>query len=272
MANILDRIIEYKKLEVERRREKVPVSALKDSARYHGKRHDFCRALENSPDFGIIAEFKRKSPSQNDINLAADAATIGRAYVQAGAAAISCLTDTQFFGAQPDDIDKLRAVVNVPVLRKDFIIDSYQLHETRAMGADAVLLIASVLNPVQIDELAEEANELGLQVICEVHDEEEVAKISPSVDIIGVNNRNLGDFSVDISRSLQLAEMLPPGMLRISESGIDDPQSIIKLRKAKYRGFLVGTHFMRQSDPGESLAAFIKKAHEIEEIYKDAIA
>ncbi|PPK84038.1 indole-3-glycerol phosphate synthase [Neolewinella xylanilytica] len=272
MATILDRIIEYKKLEVERRRAKLPLSALKDAERYHGKRHDFCRAMENSTDFGIIAEFKRKSPSQNDINTEADPVAVGRGYAAAGAAAISCLTDTQFFGALPDDIDRLRAAVDIPVLRKDFIIDSYQLHETRAMGADAVLLIATVLNPVQIDELAEEANELGLQVICEVHDEEEVAKISPNVDIIGVNNRNLGNFSVDIARSIELAEMLPPGMLRISESGIDDPQSIVKLRRSGYRGFLVGTHFMQQPDPGRSLAEFIKKAHEIEAIYKDAIA
>lgn len=272
MGNILHRIIEFKKLEVERRRGQFPIEALKDSARYHSKRHNFCRALENNPDFGIIAEFKRKSPSQNDINTAADPAEVGRAYVKAGAAAISCLTDTEFFGARPDDIDKLREAVDVPILRKDFIIDSYQLHETRAMGADAVLLIASVLSPARIDALAEEANDLGLQVICEVHDEEEVAKISPSVDIIGVNNRNLGDFSVDIARSLELGDLLPPGMLRISESGIDDPQSILKLKRAGYRGFLVGTHFMRQTDPGEALKSFIQKAHEINDMYKDAIA
>ena len=272
MATILDRIIEFKKLEVERRRGLVSIAALKDAAAYHGKRRNFCRALENSPDFGIIAEFKRKSPSEQDINLAADAATVGRAYEAAGAAAISCLTDHEFFGAHPDDIDAIRAAVSIPILRKDFIIDSYQLHETRAMGADAVLLIATVLSPVRIDELAEEASELGLQVICEVHDEEEVAKISPSVDIIGVNNRNLSDFSVDISRSLELAQMLPPGMLRISESGIDDPQSVLKLRRAGYRGFLVGTHFMRQPEPGKALDEFIQKGHDVEAIYKDAIA
>ena len=272
MGTILDRIIEFKKLEVERRSGQTPVSALKDAAAYHHKRRNFCRAIENSPDFGIIAEFKRKSPSEQDINLDADAAAVGRAYEAAGAAAISCLTDHEFFGARPDDIDKLRAAVSIPVLRKDFIVDSYQLHESRAMGADAVLLIASVLSPARIDELAEEANELGMQVICEVHDEEEVAKISPSVDIIGVNNRNLSDFSVDIIRSMELAEMLPPGMLRISESGIDDPQAVLRLRRAGYRGFLVGTHFMRQPDPGEALAAFIRKGHEVSGIYKDAIA
>ena len=272
MGNILERIVKFKELEVARRRSNLPVAKLKDAERYYAKRHNFCRAIENSPDFGIIAEFKRKSPSQSEINTAADPEIVGRGYVEGGAAAISCLTDTEFFGARPDDIDRLRAAVNVPILRKDFIIDSYQLHESKAMGADAILLIASVLNPAQIDELAEEANELGMQVICEVHDEEEVAKISPSVDIIGVNNRNLGDFTVDISRSLALAEMLPPGMLRISESGIDDPQSIIKLRGADYRGFLVGTHFMRQPDPGAALGEFIQKAHKIKDIYKDAIA
>ncbi len=272
MANILERIIEHKKLEVGRRQERFSLDELQDSAAYQRKRHNLCQALENSPHFGLIAEFKRKSPSQSDINLEADAAAVALGYARAGAAAISCLTDAQFFGARPDDIDRVRAAVDLPIIRKDFIVDRYQIHESRAMGADAVLLIATALSAAQIDEFAEEANELGLQVICEVHNEEEVGKISPSVDIIGINNRNLTNFEVDISNSLELEEMLPPGILRISESGIEDPQSIVKLRRSHFRGFLIGTHFMRQPDPGAACADFIRRTHQIDDIYKDAIA
>lgn len=272
MGNILERIVEHKKLEVQRRQGQFPLSALQDSEGYDHKRHDLCRALEQSKHFGLIAEFKRKSPSQDDINLNADAAAVAEGYARAGAAAISCLTDAQFFGARPDDIDRVRAAVDIPIIRKDFIIDRYQLHESRAMGADAVLLIATALSAQQIDELADEANGLGLQVICEVHNEDEVGKISPSVDIIGINNRNLTNFQVDISNSLELEQMLPPGILRISESGIDDPQSVVKLRRAKFQGFLIGTYFMRQADPGAACAEFIRETHKINDIYKDAIA
>ncbi|MBB4077483.1 indole-3-glycerol phosphate synthase [Lewinella aquimaris] len=272
MANILDRIVEHKKLEVNRRRAEFPVSALKDSDGYHRDRRSLCKALENSEHFGIIAEFKRKSPSQQDINLGADAAEVARGYAAAGAAALSCLTDAHFFGARPDDIDRVRAAVDLPIIRKDFMIDSYQVHEARAMGADAILLIASCLSASQLDELASEANDLGMQVLCEVHDEEEVARISPNVDIIGVNNRNLATFEVSITNSLELEPLLPPGILRISESGIEDPQSIVKLRRHRFRGFLIGTYFMRQPDPGQACAEFIQRAHEIEDVYKDAIA
>ena len=272
MENILDRIVAHKRLEVDRRRAQYPVEALMDTAGYGRQRRSLCKAIENSKDFGIIAEFKRKSPSQQDINLSADPVAVAKGYVEAGAAAISCLTDVQFFGAKPDDIDRVRAAVNVPIIRKDFIIDRYQVHEARAMGADAILLIATCLSAAQLDELAEEAGELGMQVVCEVHDEDEVAKISPSVDIIGVNNRDLSTFKVDISRSLELEPILPPGILRISESGIEDPQSIVKLRHEKFRGFLIGTYFMRQPDPGRACAEFIRKTHTIHDTYKDAIA
>jgi len=272
MANILDRIVAHKKLEVERRRAQFPLDRLRDSDGYQPPRRSLCEAIEHSKDFGIIAEFKRKSPSQSDINLQADAAVVAEGYAGAGAAAISCLTDAHFFGARPDDIDRVRAAVDLPIIRKDFIVDPYQVYEARAMGADAVLLIAGCLSAQQLDELAELTEELGLQSICEVHNEEEAAKISPSVDIIGVNNRDLTDFSVDTVRSLELQSLLPPSILRISESGIEDPQTIVKLRREGFRGFLIGTYFMRQPDPGAACADFIRKTHEIDNIYKDAIA
>jgi len=264
---ILDRINEHKRLEVARRREKAPLESLKDSFGYRMQRRSLVESITASSHYGIIAEFKRKSPSQSDISLEADPELVARAYQEAGAAGISCLTDVHFFGARSNDIDRVRRTVELPVIRKDFIIDRYQLHEARAMGADAVLLIAASLSAGEIDEMAAEANELSLEVLCEVHNEEEVAKLSPNVDIVGVNNRNLKDFSVSIANSLHLGEMLPPGMLKISESGIEDPETIAKLRREGFRGFLIGTHFMREEDPGAACAAFIARIREIEDIY-----
>ena len=272
MATILDRIVEHKKLEVDRRKGITSLEQLMDTEAYDHPRRSFCKAIENSEYFGIITEFKRKSPSQDDINLAADPAAIAKGYVNAGAAAISCLTDTNFFGAKPSDIDLVRKAVNAPVLRKDFIVSSYQIHEARAMGADAILLIASCLTAERLDRLANIAGELGLQVLCEVHDEEDIAKISPDVDMVGVNNRNLNDFSVSIETSLRLLDYLPPGIMRISESGLDDPQSVVKLMHAGYDGFLIGTHFMRQPDPGAAAADFIRRVAEINDLYDGAIA
>lgn len=269
---ILDRINEFKRLEVGRRRTKTPLEMLKDSLGYQGDRRSLSQSIRGNTDYGIIAEFKRKSPSQDDINVSADPKIVTSGYERAGAAGISCLTDAQFFGALPTDIDVVRSTVNLPVIRKDFIVDPYQIHEARAMGADAILLIAASLSAGEIDEFAAEASELGLEILCEVHNEEEVAKLSPNVDIVGVNNRNLKDFTVSIANSLRLAEMLPPGLLKISESGIEDPQSIVKLRRQGFDGFLIGTYFMRETDPGAACAEFIRRVREIEDLYEGAIA
>ncbi|MFT7120034.1 MAG: indole-3-glycerol phosphate synthase [Neolewinella sp.] len=272
MSTILDRINEFKHLEVARRRQATPLQMLKDSSGYDLPRRSLSQSILDSQHFGIISEFKRKSPSQDDINLHADPALVTAGYQKAGAAGISCLTDAQFFGAQPTDIDIVRRTVSLPVIRKDFMVDPYQIHEARAMGADAILLIAASLSAQQIDEFAAEANELGLEVLCEVHNEAEVAKISPNVNIVGVNNRNLKDFTVSISNSIKLAEILPPSILKISESGIEDPQSISKLRRHGFKGFLIGTYFMREADPGQACADFIQRVRDIEEMYDGAIA
>lgn len=254
---ILERINKFKELEVARRRERTPVAKLRDSEAYGWARRSLAAAIRESRHLGIIAEFKRRSPSQQNINLTADPASVAAGYAAAGAAGISCLTDAEFFGARPTDIDLVRRAVDIPVLRKDFIIDAYQLHEAKAMGADAILLIATSLTAGQLDDLANEAKELGLEVLCEVHDEAEVGKLSPSVDIVGVNNRNLKDFSVSIENSLRLVEMLPPSVVRISESGIEDPRAMARLRDAGFDGFLIGTYFMRSEDPGGRLSELI---------------
>lgn len=272
MTDILARIVAKKREEVAQRSEQVPVSELQKSTHYQRPVNSLAEALRTSNNFGFIAEFKRKSPSQSDINLNANPEQIARGYQAAGAAAMSVLTDTPFFGAQADDFARVRAAVDLPLIRKDFMIDPYQIHEAKAMGADAILLIAACLEAPLLDQLASLAKELGLDVLCEVHDETELAKLSPSVDIVGVNNRNLRDFSVSISQSLALSELIPPGLLKISESGIEDPQSIVRLRQENFRGFLIGTYFMRQPDPGQACSELIAATRGIEEIYKDAIA
>lgn len=269
---ILDRINDHKRLEIDRRKANTPVERLIDSYGYRAERRSLVTSLTESPHYGIIAEFKRKSPSQDDINLAADPEAVTTGYQTAGAAAISCLTDVHFFGARSNDIDRVRRAVDLPIIRKDFILDAYQLHEARAMGADAVLLIAGSLSAGELDELAAEANELGLEVLCEVHNEEEVGKLSPNVDVVGVNNRDLQTFNVSIENSLRLAEMLPPSTVKISESGIEDAQTIAKLRREGFQGFLIGTYFMRQADPGQACADFIAEVRRIEELYDGAIA
>ena len=270
--SILDRINEHKRLEVVRRRERTPLEQLKKSPGYRRPTVSLSESIRNNRHYGIVAEFKRKSPSQEDINLHADPELVGRGYADAKVAGISCLTDVNFFGARSNDIDRIRRCTETPIVRKDFIVDPYQLHEAKAMGADAVLLIATCLSAGQLDDFGAEANELGLEVLCEVHSEEDIAKLSPTASVVGVNNRNLKDFSVSIGTSLTLAEMLPPSIVKISESGIEDPQAIVKLRRSGFEGFLIGTYFMRNPDPGKACAEFIQRVREIDELYDGAIA
>ena len=272
MPHILDQIINHKRSEVSSNRRDRPVSSLREQALYNRERVSLSTALRESPHYGIIAEFKRKSPSQADINLNADPLQITTGYVKAGAAGLSVLTDQHFFGAHTDDILRARAAVEAPIIRKDFIINTYQLEEARALGADAILLIAACLEKNQLDELAQAAHELELEVLCELHAPEELERLSPRVDIVGVNNRNLKDFSVSISQSIELAKQLPADVLRISESGIEDPQTIIRLKRAGFQGFLIGTYFMRQDDPAAACADFIRRIEEQDELLKGAIA
>lgn len=272
MSTILDQIVASKRQEVAQRKALIPQSELCSYSMYHRAPRSLRASLESSPYYGIIAEFKRKSPSQSDINLLADPRLVSEGYAAAGAAAMSVLTDAAYFGAQGNDFEIARSHSYLPVIRKDFMVDAYQIHEAKAMGADAILLIAACLDAATLDKLAQEAKSIGLEVLCEIHDEEELAGISEAVDIVGVNNRNLKDFKVQISQSLRLADKIPSTMLKISESGIEDAQSIVRLRQAGFRGFLIGTYFMRQPDPGAACARFIQEVRNIDEIYKNAIA
>ena len=208
-------------------------------------------------DFGIIAEFKRKSPSKGWIKEDGKPEVIPPSYEKAGAAALSILTDEKYFGGSLDFIKKARPLVNLPILRKDFIIDEYQLFQARHIGADAVLLIAADLGKQEVRALTALAHELGLEVLLELHAEHELDYAEIDVDAVGVNNRNLGTFVTDVQNSFRLAARLPQDKVLVSESGISNPDTIRLLREAGYRGFLIGETFMKTDDPGQALHQFI---------------
>lgn len=218
----------------------------------------FSGALNASPT-GIIAEFKRRSPSKGFINQKADVTGVVGGYAAAGAAAISVLTDADYFAGSLDDLRAARHVAgNVPLLRKDFVVDEYQICEARLAGADAVLLIAAALDPGRCRELAAFAAALGLEVLLELHDETELGHICTGVNVVGINNRNLGTFATDTAVSERLGKSLPVDMLRISESGISSPSTVRRLRGLGFRGFLMGENFMRRPDPAAALTGFIE--------------
>ncbi len=263
MPSILQRIVAHKRQEVAERRLALPLRELERSAHYDRQTVSLRDALTRTGSSGVIAEFKRKSPSQRDIHLAARPELVVPGYQGAGAAACSVLTDSEFFGGSPADLLTARAAATLPLLRKDFIVDPYQIDEARALGADAILLIASYLSAADIREYTTRAHALELEVLAEVHDREEVAKLCPDIDVVGVNNRNLKTFEIDLQQSLDLLPHLPAGAVKISESGIENVAAVRRLRGAGYQGFLIGTYFMREADPAAACAAFIERINNV---------
>lgn len=262
---ILEEIIAYKKSEVEERKSLYPVKLLERSVHFPGKVISLKHYLSRQDKCGIIAEIKRKSPSKGIINqyISIERTSIG--YMQAGAAALSVLTDEKFFGGTNTDLTIARNFNFCPILRKDFIIDEYQIIEAKSIGADVILLIAAALDPDDLSRLAGFARSLGLEVLMEVHNEQELAEnLHPEIDIIGVNNRDLKTFEVSIQNSVDLAKKIPQTYMKISESGISDPASIMELKKYGFKGFLIGEYFMKQSRPEKQCAAFIQKIREME--------
>jgi indole-3-glycerol phosphate synthase len=255
---ILNRIIVDKEKEVAERKKLVTIDDLHTSPYFHRKCISLKNSLMNSKS-GIIAEFKRKSPSKGWIHEEADVVEITSGYNEAGAAGISILTDSKYFGGVTEDLMAARPHINCPVLRKDFMVDVYQLYEAKAMGADVILLIAAALSVEKTRELAIKAHELGLEVLLEVHNKEELSHVNENVDIVGVNNRNLKTFEVSTDVSFELADLIPDGLVKISESGISSPETVNELRRAGYSGFLMGENFMKESDPAVALKHFIKK-------------
>ncbi len=258
--NILDTIIENKKKEVATAKENISLDDLMTFDFFKRETISLAKALIDKNGTGIISEFKRKSPSKGAINSAAKIVETTKAYTEAGAVGISVLTDQLFFGGSKEDLILARLHnPNTPLLRKDFIIDIYQIYEAKAWGADVILLIAANLEPDQITKLSKKANELNLEVLLEVHDKSEIEK-SPMdfVDIVGVNNRNLKNFAENnVDASIQLFEFIPKDKVKISESCINSPNTVKELKKIGYSGFLMGENFMKTTNPGESLKEFL---------------
>ena len=253
---ILDQIIADKFKEITLRKDTVPLVHL-------GHRPYFERptiSLKNKlkKQVGIISEFKRRSPSKGVIREEADVLSITQSYEAAGAAACSILTDSKYFDGRDQDIIDARPFLNIPILRKEFIIDPYQIMEAKAMGADVILLIAACLSVNQVKQLAGFARNLGLNVLLELHGEDELGHICDETGLVGINNRDLKPFEVDINRSLQLSRQIPADKVIIAESGIDKAETIKIFKEAGYKGFLIGETFMKQKDPGKAFGNFVK--------------
>ena len=262
MKDILEEIVACKRIEVATQKELTPPKKLYAEVEEMMARGVTRRSLSKAltaNDYGIIAEFKRKSPSKGWIKEDGKAEVIPPSYEQAGAAALSILTDEKFFGGSLDFIRKARPLVNIPILRKDFIIDEYQLFQARLVGADAVLLIAADLSRQEVRSLTATAHDLALEVLLELHSEAELDYADTDADAIGVNNRNLGTFVTDVQNSFRMSARLPQDKVLVSESGISNPDTIRLLRQAGYRGFLIGETFMKTDNPGLALRQFIKE-------------
>jgi indole-3-glycerol phosphate synthase len=257
--NILDLIITDKKIEVNQRKRIFPSAYWESSPLFERKTKSLAKSLKAS-NSGIIAEHKRRSPSKQNINSSLSVEKVARGYESAGVCGMSILTDGKYFGGSLDDLTIARAVSDFPLLRKEFIIDEYQIIEAKAFGADAILLIAAILSPKEILSFSKTAKSLGLDVLLEVHNLNELEKsIMPSIDLIGVNNRNLKTFKVSLETSRSLAEEIPAEFIKVSESGISEVASIKKLKAIGYKGFLVGENFMKTDNPGLAAKDFINQ-------------
>ncbi|MDD2284293.1 MAG: indole-3-glycerol phosphate synthase TrpC [Paludibacter sp.] len=255
---ILDKIIADKKTEVANRKKLVMIDDLRTTPYFSRK----CISLKDrlvSSSSGIIAEFKRKSPSKGWIHEEANVVDITSGYDESGATGISVLTDSKYFGGVPEDLTAARPHVLCPILRKDFMIDVYQLFEAKAMGADVILLIAAALTVDDTLELARQAKALSLEVLLEIHNREELGHINDFVDMVGVNNRNLKTFEVNIDVSLELAALIPNKFVKISESGISSSETVNMLKAVGYQGFLMGENFMKELNPAKALYSFVDK-------------
>ncbi len=257
---ILDKIVQRKKKEVVASKMVTSYTQLEERELFLREPLSFRDFLLDPDRTGIIAEFKRKSPSKGIINDEVKVREVTKAYEQAGASALSVLTDRNFFGGSKTDLLTAARFCYVPILRKDFMIDEYQIVEAKTLGADIILLIAAILTPAEIKQFAGLAKSIGLNVLLEVHNLEELERsLDDNVDAVGVNNRNLADFTVSVENSFRLVEYIPDNFLKISESAISNPETIKQLKAVGFNGFLIGENFMRQADPGAAMEAFVSE-------------
>ncbi|MEQ8472280.1 MAG: indole-3-glycerol phosphate synthase TrpC [Marinoscillum sp.] len=262
--NILDQIIADKKEEVAQRKSLYPVKLLEQSTYFDGTPVSLKKYIRREDKVGIIAEFKRKSPSKGSINSSAQVERTTIGYMQAGASGLSVLTDTKYFGGKNDDLTTARSFNFCPILRKDFVVDEYQIIEAKSIGADVILLIAAALTPEEIKSLGAFAQSFGMEVLLEVHNKMELeSTINEHVDLLGVNNRDLTSFNTDIQISKDLAELIPNDFVKVSESGISDPGVVVDLMDYGYEGFLIGEYFMQKGSPEKACRDFVKQVRSL---------
>ena len=257
---ILDKIVERKRIEVAEAKAKTTLQQLEQYPLFGRTCYSLKDSIENPQRTGIIAEYKRASPSKGLINGVSTVQEVVQGYQDAGASAISVLTDSDFFQGSLTDLTAAREVLQLPLLRKEFIVDSYQIAEAKAYGADIILLIAACLSSEEVQSLAAYAKSLGLNVLLEVHNEGELQRsISDNIDAIGVNNRNLKDFSVSLTHSYDLVNKIPSNFIKVSESGISDPTTIKDLKNRGFHSFLIGENFMKTANPGDAMKNFVNE-------------
>ena len=257
--SILSKIIENKKQEVAARKIAQPIAALEMKPYFSRETHSLAKQIRQTESPGIISEFKRKSPSKGIINDWSSVEEVAHDYVKAGVSGLSILTDQDYFGGSIIDLQTVRDHQNCPVLRKDFMVDEYQIIEAKAMGADVILLIAAALSVRELTALGALAQSLDLEVLLEVHNEAELEKsLNPHIDLLAVNNRNLSTFETSVAVSKSLAALIPNDFVKVSESGIDDPNVVVDLMAYGYEGFLIGECFMKTRNPGRYCSEFIK--------------
>jgi indole-3-glycerol phosphate synthase len=259
--NILDKIVSDKRKLVEYQIKAVKNIELEKSKHFNRKALSFSKSIKEKS--GIISEFKRQSPSKGIINNTANILEVVKTYEKAGASALSILSDKKYFGGENNDIITVRDYIDIPILRKDFIIDEYQIVEAKAIGADVILLIAAILSKEEVLQFAKFAKSLGMEVLLEIHNIAELSAINQFVDCVGVNNRNLKDFTIDINNSIFLSKKIPGNFVKVSESGINSINTINILKEHNFKGFLIGENFMKTDNPGQACNNFIRNLSKI---------
>jgi len=261
--NKLQEIVIEKRKQVADDQQQISIELLKQSTYFNRECTSLKESIVRASKSGIIAEIKKKSPALGDINPEINVEKLASDYTNAGSSALSVVTDLKFFGGCNADLTAARKNTTIPILRKDFVIDEYQVFEAKSIGADVILLIAAILTKEEIAEFTDLAHKLGMEVILEVHAENELEKVNKKVDVIGVNNRNLETMKIDIATSRSMAKLIPEGFLKISESGIENPDIVLELMQHEYNGFLIGSYFMKHPDPGRALADFTQQIKQI---------
>lgn len=258
MKTILDEIVAKKRIEIIEKQKTKSIEDFKQTENFIVPVLSAKASILDESKSGIIAEFKRKSPSKGFINKDANVKEIVSGYEKFGASVVSVLTDEDFFGGSFDDLKQAKEALNIPVLRKDFIVDEYQVYETKSIGADLMLLIAECLTKDEVLHLAKTAKEIGLEVLLELHSEDQLEKVNDYIDLIGINNRNLKTFEVDVEKSKQILKQLPKDLIKVAESGISNPETVKDLRESGFQAFLIGENFMKEDNPAFAFEKFVK--------------